>query len=312
MIRSSVQFALLALGLAFAQGSAAQENLTSPVIIVVSPDGNDAADGTSDHPFRTLQRAQEAVRLANETHDVEVRLGDGMYRLTSTLRFSARDGGRNGHHVVWMAASGAHPVISGAIRVTGWKLFDKARQIYVANIPVGLDSRQLWVNDHLAQMATIEIPRVDVAFTRDGVVLKDPKYEYLSKLPEQDRIEVRATGFFTMRISRVEKIVGVKLMMKQPAWDNNLWGYDTIEAPFHPELAHLYLANSLAFLSKPEQWYLDAAAGKLYLRPPDDADVQKMDVELPRLPVLISVGDSLDAPVEDLTFRGIRFSHTSW
>ena len=312
MIRSSVQFALLTLGLAFAQGSAAQENLTSPVIIVVSPDGNDAADGTSDHPFRTLQRAQEAVRLANEMHDVEVRLGDGMYRLTGTLRFSARDGGRNGHHVVWMAAPGAHPVISGAIRVTGWKLFDKARQIYVANTPAGLDSRQLWVNDHLAQMAEIEIPRADVAFTRDGIVLKDPKYEYQSKLPEQDRIEVRATGFFTMRISRVEKISGLNLVMMQPAWDNNLWGYDTIEAPFHPELAHLYLANSLAFLSKPGQWYLDAAAGKLYLRPPDDADVQKMDVELPRLPVLISIGDSLDAPVEDLTFRGIRFSHTSW
>jgi hypothetical protein len=312
MTRRSAQFALLVLGLAVAQGWAARENLTSPVLIVVSPDGNDAADGSPGHPFRTLQRAQEAVRPVNEMHDVEVRLGDGIYRLTGTLHFSASDGGRNGHHVLWTAAPGAHPVISGAIQVTGWRPFDKARQIYVANTPVGLDSRQLWVNDHLAQTAMIEIPRADIAFTRDGIILKDPKYEYLSKLPEQDRMEVRATGFFTMRISPVEKISGVKLVMKQPAWDNNLWGYDTIEAPFHPELAHLYLANSLVFLSKPGQWYLDPAAGKLYLRPPDGVAPDKMDVELPRLPGLVSIGDNLDTPVQDLAFRDIRFSYTSW
>jgi hypothetical protein len=312
MKRRRALLVLLILGLAATQVKTAQGNATLPVIIAVSPDGNDAADDTLDRPFRTLERAQEAVRLANETHDVEVRLGDGIYRLIHTLHFTAKDGGRNGHHVLWKAAPGAHPVISGAIPVTGWKLFDKVKQIYVADTPVGLESRQLWVNDHLGQLAAIELPRTAVAFERDGILLKDPKYEYLSKLPEQGRMEVRATGFFTMRISPVEKISGLKLVMKQPAWDNNLWGYDTIEAPFHPELSHLYLANSLAFLSKPGQWYLDSAAGKLYLRPPDGVDPQKLHVELPRLSELVSVGGSLDVPVQDLAFRGIRFSHTSW
>jgi hypothetical protein len=115
-----------------------------------------------------------------------------------------------------------------------------------------------------------------------------------------------------MRISPVERVAGRMLVMKQPAWDNNIWGYDTIDTPYHPEEAHLYLANSLAFLSEPGQWYIDPAKGKLYLRPPIGTDVEHMDVELPRLTVLMSISGTLSAPVENLEFRGIQFSHTTW
>jgi hypothetical protein len=37
-----------------------------------------------------------------------------------------------------------------------------------------------------------------------------------------------------------------------------------------------------------------------------------MDVELPRITVLLAIGNSLDALVKDLAFRGIQFSHTTW
>lgn len=305
----------MACGCAFLVGlsaHAAKAKKPDAVTIFVAVGGSDQGDGSQAHPFATLTRAQSAVREINQQHDVEVVLEDGKYRIDKPLVFAQSDGGRNGHRVTWGAAANAHPAISGAVAVTGWKLFDQARSIYVATIPSGLDSRQLWVNDRLVPVASIELPRSEVAFERDGIVLKDAKYAYLAKLPEQGRMEVRATGFFTMRISPVQEVSGLKLVMKQPAWDNNIWGYDTLETPYHPESAHLYLANSLAFLTEPGQWYLDPAAGKLYLRPPSGADPSTMDVELPRVPVLMSIGNSLDAPVENLEFRGIRFSHTSW
>ncbi len=282
------------------------------VVIAVSPAGNDHAAGTLQAPFRTLERAQQAVRLANEAHNVDVVLEDGIYRLQHPLVFHARDGGRDGYRVCWKAAPGAHPVISGAMRISGWRLFDRARQIYVADTPPGADSRELWVNDKLASVASMEIPRSSARFTTQGIVLNGKSYDRLARLPEQDRLQVVSSGFFTLRISPVEKVDGNTLVMQQPAWQNNLWGYDTIEAPFHPELAHLYLENSLAFLKQPGQWYLDPVAGKLYLRPPDGVDVNKMDVELPRLTVLLSVGDNLSALTQDLEFQGIRFSHTTW
>jgi len=282
------------------------------VVIAVSPAGSDAAQGTAEKPFQSLARAQRAVREVNSDHDVTVVLADGMYRLTQPLLFTALDGGRNGHHVFWLAADGAKPVISGAIPVIGWKLFDKQKQIYVADVPVGTDSRQLWVNDKLASRASIEIPRSSVEFTMEGITLKDEHLDYLARLPEQGRMEVESTGFFTDRFSPVEAISGRTLKMKQPAWNNNIWGYDTLNSPYHPELSHLYLINSLTFLSQPGQWYLDPAKGKLYLRPPTGADIGHMDVELPRLRVLMAIGNSLEEPVQDLIFRGIRFSHTTW
>lgn len=282
------------------------------VIIALSPTGDDHSAGTVDHPFRTLERTQAQVRLLNRRQNVVVQIGDGTYRLAQPLRFGADDGGRNGHRVEWIAAPGAHPVFSGGITITGWKLFDAKRGIYVARTPVGLDSRQLWVNNKLMRVGMIEIPRSDVEFTRRGVVLNGSSYDYLNKISEQNRMELRAVGYFTERIAPVASISGRTLTMKEPAWDNNLWGYDTIEKPYHPELSHLYLANSLTFVTQPGQWYLDPSQGKLYLIPPSDADVQHMDVELPHLAILMAVGGSLADPVENLTFRGIRFSHTTW
>lgn len=286
------------------------------LVIAVSPAGDDQNPGTVEKPFRTLQRAQAEVRLHNEAIDVKVELAAGVYRLNAPLVFTAADGGRNGHQVIWQAASGLSmenaPVISGALPVKGWKLYDKARNLYVAETPKGLDARELWVNEHLMQRGVREIPRSDVSFQSDGILFKDAKHDDVQKLQHPERVEVEATGFFTDRFSPVEKIDGRLVRMQQPAWRNNIWGYDDVENPYHPEFAHLFLVNALEFVSKPGEWYIDPAAGRLYLIPPAGADVATMQVELPRLTVLLAVGNSLDAPVQDLTFKGLRFSYTTW
>ena len=270
------------------------------------------ADEHCDRPEARLERAQRAVRSVNAQHDVVVEIADGTYSLSQPLIFTAADGGQNGHHVTWRPATDAHVVLSGATRVTGWKLYDKQHDIYVAETPVGLDARQLWVNNKLAPRAAIEIPRAEVQFTQEGIVLNGAHYDDLTKLPYPERLEIVATGFFTKRISPVERFDGHTLIMKQPAWKNNLWGYDTITKPFGPEFAKLYLSNSLGLLKEQGQWYLDPAHGKLYLRPPAGVAINDADVELPRLTTLLAVGNSLDEPVHDLAFQGIQFSYTSW
>jgi hypothetical protein len=280
--------------------------------IYVSPHGDDAGDGSEGRPFLTLARAQRAVRAANVNADVNVVLADGIYRLSEPLHFRATDGGQAGTHVVWKAAANASPVIAGSMSVTGWKLHDAERQIYVADIPVGVDSRQIWVNGRLAKLASIELPRASVKFDADGMTIDDARYDYLSGLPAPWRIEVQSTGWFTNRLSPVRKITGRKLLMQQPAWDNNTWGYDTLNAPVGAETAHLFLNNALEFLREPGQFYIDPDAGKLYVRPDPGTAIEQIEAELPRLPYLLAIGGTYDRPLRDLTFRGIRFSYTSW
>ena len=283
----------------------------APVTIHVSPKGSDEGAGTAESPFGTIERALRAMRQLNVDRDLTLKLHDGIHRLQAPLFLGTTDGGRNGHKVVWTAADGAKPVISGGMRVTGWTLHDRSQGIYAADVPNGLESRDLFVNGRLAERAAVEIDREHVKFTQSGLTLLDPGLAYLADLPQQDRIELLGLGYFTARFSPVEAIRGMAVEMQQPGWNNNLWGYDTIANPASPQHAKLYLVNSLAFLREPGQWYLDPEAGKLYYRPAADVDMQSAEIELPRLPLLISISGTYE-PVADLSFRGLRFAHTSW
>ena len=283
-----------------------------PVVIHVSPQGSDEGDGSVAHPFRSLMRAKASVRTLNGDHDVTLRIADGTYRLDSPLRFTAEDGGHNGFIVRWEGVEGAHPVISGSIPVIAWRLADTQRGIWSANIPTGVDPRQLAVNGRLAKRAAIEAPRDAFEFREWGLEIVDPKWRFLADLPDQHRIEVEGTGWFTHRHAVVDRIEGARIVMQQPGWRNNLIGYDTLARPVSRAAARMFFTNSLAFLREPGQWFADPAKGLLYYKPRSGEDMTRISVELPRLQSLLSIGGSYDRPIKDLQFRRLSFRHTSW
>jgi hypothetical protein len=307
-------FAVLLMGAATCQAGFIPENQPrfETITLHVSPSARDGGDGTEARPFSSIAQAQTAVRSHNQTANVVVLLDDGTYRLTEPLQFRSADGGQNGTTVTWQAPPSARPVIAGAIPVSGWRLHDKKNHIYVAPIPAGRDARQIWVNDRLARPGEIELSRESVRFTPEGIEINDPRYDYLARLPAPQRLEAHSTGWFTNRFSPVEKVVGRKLFMQQPAWDNNTWGYDAFNAPVGAETAHLFLVNALAFLSHSGQFYIDPQAGRLYYRAAEGDSMAHASVELPILPYLVSISGTHEQPIRDLSFQGIQFSYTSW
>ncbi len=288
------------------------ESSVATTTFYVSPAGNDRSPGSAEHPFKTIERAQRAVRAHNVLNNVVVRLDNGTYRLAQPLRFSATDGGQHGTRVTWTSQANAHPVIMGSMQVLNWKLYDAAKNIYVADVPRQLDARQIWVDGHLVRPGSIALERSTLEFTPAGIVLKDDKYDYLSSLMAQDRLEVQATGWFTNRISPVKQISNRTIVMQQPAWNNNTWGYDALNAPVGEETAQLFLANSLVFLSKPGEFYLDPKPGKLYYEAESGVTPEQQDVELPTLQYLVSISGTYQQPVRDLYFENVQFSYTSW
>lgn len=203
--------------------------------------------------------------------------------------------------------------------VSGFTLVDKDKNVYVADVPKGLDSRQLWIDGVPAERPKIEIKAKDIDFTATGFLIKNPDLNYISKIQTPSRLELEMTGFFTDRYAPVKSMNGLNVTMQQPSWDNNTWGYDTLSSPIFPDDSRYFLVNAPELFgvtnqwhSNPYQWYIDPEAGKLYVRITEDADINALTITLPRLPALVSISGTLDHPVRNLTFKGLRFAYTSW
>jgi hypothetical protein len=279
--------------------------------LFASPDGS--GDGCTAAQPCDLPTAKERVRdlVSSGGADVVVELADGTYRLDAPLEFRPEDAGGADGSVRWTAAADAHPVISGAQAVSGWRLHDEDAGIWVADTPAGLDTRQLYVNGVYAQRAQRQVPGADIELDADGITLKNPDLAFMNDLAQPDRVEFEAKGDFTYRYSPVESIADGRVSMAQPAWDNNTWGWDT------PQYALLggstyWFSNALAFIDTMNEWYIDPDAGQLYYKPGDGVDPNTLDVQLPRIEALMSIGGTYDEPLENLAFEGMTFTGTSW
>jgi hypothetical protein len=278
--------------------------------LYAAPTGS--GDSCSNDQPCSLAGAQAAVRsmVGGMSGDIVVQLADGVYRLSAPLRLTAADSGTNGHNVMWQAAPGAHPAISGARRITGWSLADSGKNIWQASVGTGIDARQLYVNGNEATRARTQVNRSDFTASATGLRFTNSALSYLNNLANQSRVEVEAINSFTDRYSPVQSISGNLLTMQQPAWNNNGLGYDTFTSPFRA--GPMYLENAYEFLDSPGEWYLNTGTGVLSYIPRPGENMSSADVELPALQSLVDIGGTYDAPAHNISFSGITFTGTSW
>ncbi|WP_060892170.1 RICIN domain-containing protein [Streptomyces europaeiscabiei] len=282
----------------------------APLTVHVSPSGT-GTDCSSAQPC-SLTAAQAAVRSLNDamSDDIVVQLADGVYRLAQPWRLTAEDSGSGGHTVVWRAAPSARPVITGARAVTDWSVADAARNIWRADVPEGLDARQLHVDGAVATRARTQVNRADFTASSAGMTFSGGALSYLNNLADQSRIEVESVNSFTDRYSPVQSISANFITMQQPAWNNNNFGYDTLMRPHRA--GPFYLSNAYEFLDSPGEWYLNPTAGALYYIPLAGQNMSTVSVELPTLQSLVNVGGTYGEPAHHVTFSGITFTGTSW
>ena len=107
--------------------------------VYVSPDGDDNNAGTLSAPFKTIERARNAVRdiiAQGMTSDVAVILRGGIYYLSETLTFDDRDSGNNGYNVIYTNYPGEEPILDGGIPITNWEQY--SGNIYMADVGEGI------------------------------------------------------------------------------------------------------------------------------------------------------------------------------
>lgn len=317
--------------------------------IYVSPDGKGTGQ-SADSPC-SLLAARDMVRKMNGkmTGDIVVQLAGGVYSMTEPLELiesdTIHDSGGNGFDVIYQAAPGARPVLSGGLVLDHWSLFDKERNIYRASVPAGTQSRQLFVNGLRAERARGELQPKDWFKIDSGWGCLD---QSIAKWRNPSDIEIVSRsswkhlrcGVASIKIDTVTPqakpqqrtkpgqptptpipaptpVVAARVDMKTPGW------FNASKSP-HPgppmngggtqQMNTVeWVENAFELLSKPGQWYLDRAENFVYYIPRHGEEISKATVVLARLEKLIDArGSSASQRLHNLQFRGLTFEYATW
>jgi hypothetical protein len=299
--------------------------------LYVSPTGSDGNPGTASAPLATLGRARDLVRRMNRnmSGDIVVSLYGGTHRLAEPLRLGPEDSGTNGHDIVYTAVPGEKPVISGGVRVIGWRPSDDRRDVWLAAAPPALqDSRQLYVNGIRAQRARGRVPvtltKTAAGYTAGSPVMAewrnptDVEFVYSggNSLWSEDQLGV---GPWTEARCPIARIEGTEIAMAQPCWDNSTRRpardgkrATNLVGPSSVGKEPSYVENAFELLGTPGQWYFDRSARRIYYVPRRGEDLATADVEVPVLETLIA-GEGADGrSIHNIVFSRLQFAYATW
>ena len=310
----------------------AQEQAT----FYVAPTGSDSNPGTEAAPFKTITKAQKAVREINGTMtgDIVVYLREGTYQLNSTVNFDERDGGKDGHYVRYKAYKGEMPLITGGMPVTGWTIHDETNNIWKAE---GVEGRfrQLYVNGKKAVRACF--PNAIASdekgagtFDHDFVRLTkvdstgrafDVSADYVKNIKNIEDVEIHLMIAWAESILRLEKaeVNGgtAKLIPKDPERTKLFHrAYPMLGTAFTsnpPRQQVFYLENSYDLLDAAGEWYLDEKEHVLYYKPRSGENMGNANVVAPRFNTLFNVlGKDTKNKVGYMSFEGLIFAHSNY
>ncbi len=308
--------------------------------IYVSVNGNDAGDGSKTSPFRTLEKAKEAVRSLDKSKgDIVVEIADGFYQVEDTIKFTSKDSGNDKCTIYYRAAKGAKPVISGGSKITSkWEKADEVNWLgdgltaYKTPLVRNEKLRAIYVNGERAEMTSRKITPVGSAGSmsitkgqadwawnsRTG--LAEATVFSAGSIPadtiNQQNIEMDSSSRWARQIVCVDELVqesdgkvDAYLQMPYGALAQNLgWG------TAYSAGTENTVWNVFEWLSSPGQFYFDEEGSMLYYIPKEGEDINTAEVVVPEVDTIIDMtGDKpLDSYVQNIVFDGITFAYSDW
>lgn len=256
-------------------------------VYYVSPSGSDSNAGTSQSaPWRTITRVQQLSSVAQPGDQVLFQRGG-----TYTGQLTWYTSGTSGSNITIGAyGSGALPVISGAVPVTGWT--QHSGNIYRANVSAGV--KYVFVNGALQTLARFPNAGWLRVNTSNSVQLTSPNITQPSGTWNGGTLVLRSTNWcYENRTIGTQSGNTINFPALTYFAGNYDWGF--------------FLSNKLSALDSPGEWYHDASSGVLYLWAPNGVNPSTLTVEA-------SVHDHgvwvewqrTNIRVQDIMFRGQR------
>ena len=257
-----------------------------------------------------LRKAREMRRLGKAA-DVTIHLQAGTYYLYESLRLRPEDSG--------LTIEGTDAVISGGMKITGWK---RQGKLLVADVPDfngrPVDFRQLWINGQKAVRAR------DVSdFEQMNRIRTYDKKNHILWVPREAVEKILKAPYAEMVLHEMWCTSNLRIKSITPQGDSAAVRFHQPEArlqfehpwpsPMTPDTKHpspFYLTNAKELLDEPGEWYHDIREHKVYYMPRAGETIREAIV--PMLETLVEFIGTAEHPVRNITMKGIQFSHTTW
>lgn len=296
----------------------------APIEFHVAPGGNDKAAGTAKAPFRTLARARDAIRALKRGKGLpeggaRVILHGGVYRLEEPFTLGPEDSGTAKAPIIYMAAPGERPVISGGRIIRG--LRRQADGSWSVTLPEAAGHRwvfrQLFINGR--RYIHARSPNDGQFYiVRSVPDENDPNRKAKDRFafrgndiqpwPNLSDVEIRVTfswndGHFPIQAVDTENRI---VTLAGPAvWELPKPGMAT--CPYIVE-------NHPGACDAPGEWQLNRETGELRIIPFDGEDLGAAEVIAPVIErLVVAQGDPEQSRfVEHARFEGLSFQHAAW
>lgn len=278
-----------------------------------------------------LRQAREWRRTGDERAQggINIYIEGGTYTFHEPVFIRPEDSGTEDSPTVIRSATGEKVVLSGGVRINGWK---KQGKFWVADVPTfngrPLDFRQMWVNGKKAVRARdvedfekmnricsvdekneiLYVPASAIRKLTDGKGILQAKYA--------EMVLHQMWCVANLRISSIE-IQGdsAAICFHQPESRiqfEHPWPRPMVTTDGHNSA--FYLVNVRELLDVPGEWYHDIESRKVYYYPRTGEKMQSADTEVivPAVETLVQIAGTLDRPVSNIRFENITFSYTTW
>ena len=277
-----------------------------------------------------LRQAREWRRTGDERAQggINIYIEGGTYTFHEPVFIRPEDSGTEDSPTVIRSATGEKVVLSGGIRINGWK---KQGKFWVADVPTfngrPLDFRQMWVNGKKAVRARdaedfekmnricsvdekneiLYVPASTIRKLTDGKGILQAKYAemVLHQMWCVANLRIRSIEIqgdsAAIRFHQPES----RIQFEHP-WPRPMVTTDGHNSAF-------YLTNARELLDVPGEWYHDIESRKVYYYPRTGEKMQSADTEVivPAVETLVQVAGTLDRPVSNIRFKNITFSYTT-
>ena len=274
----------------------------------------DPAPATNLVGVQTIDDALRLVREVRERGDTTpatIVLHDDAYTLTGPI---VLDAGLVGDGVEIRGGAAAAPLLSGGRAITGWREGpDGVWRTTIAEVRDGSWwFEELFITDTPATRAR----HPNTGYTRVVTAAPDNRTGFTfdpAELPpalldgRSEVVFIHDWSTSRMMIADVDAATA-SLTTTHPIGCKAPHFAITNFEP-HPRF---FVEGGPPLVDAPGEWALDRDSGELTYMPRPGETIETLHAVAPVAPALLQVRGTPDAPVHNLTIRGIRFAHTNW